>query len=111
VPQQDPAILTQEPAPAAPEPAPAATAPQSEALEPAEPETHKPGSNVASFWHPLDDALGGLNQEKLSAFLLKQGIIAEGQSYKWCGPTITRRIQKQLPSFLKAAGFEEELAS
>jgi hypothetical protein len=117
VPQQDPAILTQEPEAAAPEPAPEAPAPQPEALEPAEPaepaepETHKPASNVASFWHPLDDVLGGLNQEKLSAFLLKQGIIAEGQSYKWCGPTITRRIQKQLPSFLKAAGFEEELAS
>jgi hypothetical protein len=65
----------------------------------------------ADLGHPLDETLGCLNQDKLTAFLLKTGIIAEGQTYKWCGPTITRRIQKQLPSFLKAAGFEEELAS
>ena len=75
------------------------------------PEPPAPRPPEADLGHPLDETLGGLNQEKLSAFLLKQGIIAEGQSYKWCGPTITRRIQKQLPSFLKAAGFEEELAS
>jgi hypothetical protein len=111
VPQQDPAILTQEPAPAAPEPAPEATAPQPEALEPAEPETHKPGSNVASFWHPLDDALGGLNQEKLSAFQVNHGLIDAGQNYKYCGPKATSRILKQLPSFLKAAGFDEVLPS
>jgi hypothetical protein len=109
-------VAASEPEPAAPEAVtltvvPEAPAPQPEALELAEPENYKPGRNVAAFWHPLDDTLGGLNQEKLSAFLLKQGIIAEGQSYKWCGPTITRRIQKQLPSFLKAAGFEEELAN
>jgi hypothetical protein len=75
------------------------------------PEAPAPRPPEADLGHPLDETLGGLNQDKLSAFLLKQGIIAEGQSYKWCGPTITRRIQKQLPSFLKAAGFEEELAS
>jgi len=75
------------------------------------PEAPAPRPPEADLGHPLDDLLGGLNQDKLSAFLLKTGIIAEGQSYKWCGPTITRRIQKQLPSFLKAAGFEEELAS
>ena len=111
VPQQDPAILTQEPAPAAPEPAPETTAPQPEALEPAERETHKLGSNVASFWHPLDDALSGLNQEKLSAFLVIHGLIDAGQNYKHCGPKATSRILKQLPSFLKAAGFDEELPS
>ena len=111
VPQQEPAIITPEPPPKAPEPAQEAAAPQPEALEPAEPENHKPGRNVAAFWHPLDDALGKLNQDKLSAFLLKKGLIAEGQTYKWCGPAISSRIQKQLPSFLKAAGFEEELAS
>jgi hypothetical protein len=107
-------VPQQEPAPKAPEPTPEAVAPQPEALEPAveyQPEVHKPGSNAAAFWHPLDDTLGALNQEKVNAFLLAQGIIAEGQTYKWCGPDISRRIQKQLPSFLKAAGFEEELAN
>ena len=75
------------------------------------PEAPAPRPPEAGLGHPLDETLGGLNQDKLTAFLVKKGIIAEGQSYKWCGPTITRRIQKQLPSFLKAAGFEEELAS
>jgi hypothetical protein len=75
------------------------------------PEATTPRPPEADLGHPLDETLGGLNQDKLTAFLLKTGIIAEGQTYKWCGPTITRRIQKQLPSFLKAAGFEEELAS
>ena len=75
------------------------------------PEAPAPRPPEADLGHPLDETLGGLNQDKLTAFLLKTGIIAEGQTYKWCGPTITRRIQKQLPSFLKAAGFEEELAS
>ena len=75
------------------------------------PEAPAPRPPEADLGHPLDETLAGLNQEKLTAFLLKTGIIAEGQTYKWCGPTITRRIQKQLPSFLKAAGFEEELAS
>ncbi len=75
------------------------------------PEAPTPRPPEADLGHPLDETLGGLNQDKLTAFLLKTGIIAEGQTYKWCGPTITRRIQKQLPSFLKAAGFEEELAS
>jgi hypothetical protein len=101
-------VVTEAPAP---EPAPAAAAPQPEALEPAEPETHKPGRNADAFWHPLDAALGGLNQDKLTAFLLKQGLITEGQSYKHCGPKATSRILKQLPSFLKAAGFDEELPS
>ena len=119
--ERSPALTVpqQETAPKAPEPTPEAAtpeavAPQPEALEPAaeyEPEVHKPGSNAAAFWHPLDDTLGALNQEKVNAFLLAQGIIAEGQTYKWCGPDISRRIQKQLPSFLKAAGFEEELAN
>ena len=75
------------------------------------PEAPAPRPPEADLGHPLDETLGGLNQDKLTAFLVKKCIIAEGQSYKWCGPTITRRIQKQLPSFLKAAGFEEELAS
>lgn len=75
------------------------------------PEATTPRPPETDLGHPLDETLGGLNQDKLTAFLLKTGIIAEGQTYKWCGPTITRRIQKQLPSFLKAAGFEEELAS
>ena len=75
------------------------------------PEAPTPRPPEADLGHPLDETLGGLNQDKLTAFLVKKCIIAEGQSYKWCGPTITRRIQKQLPSFLKAAGFEEELAS
>ena len=88
---------------AASEPEPATLTVVPEAPAPRPPET--------DLGHPLDETLGGLNQEKLTAFLLKTGIIAEGQTYKWCGPTITRRIQKQLPSFLKAAGFEEELAS
>ena len=88
---------------AASEPEPAALTVVPEAPAPRPPE--------AGLGHPLDETLGGLNQDKLTAFLLKTGIIAEGQTYKWCGPTITRRIQKQLPSFLKAAGFEEELAS
>jgi hypothetical protein len=121
VPQQNPAILTQEPAPEAtpeavapqaeaPEPAPEATAPQPEALEPAvvfEPETHKPGSSVSSFWHPLDDALGALDQQKLSAFLYNIGLIDQGKNYKYCGPKATSRILKQLPSFLKAGGFDD----
>ena len=88
---------------AASEPEPATLTVVPEAPAPRPPETY--------LGHPLDETLGGLNQDKLTAFLLKTGIIAEGQTYKWCGPTITRRIQKQLPSFLKAAGFEEELAS
>jgi hypothetical protein len=75
------------------------------------PEAPAPRPPETDLGHPLDETLGGLNQDKLTAFLLKTGIIAEGQTYKWCGPTITRRIQKQLPGFLKAAGFEEELAS
>jgi len=93
---------------------PEASAPQPEALEPsfrAEPENHKPGRNVAAFWHPLDNALGHLNQEKLTAFLVNHSLIDPGQNYKYCGPMATSRIQKQLPSFLKAAGFEEELTN
>ena len=75
----------------------------------AEPEAKRPSSLAESLWHPLDDALASLNQTKLSAFLLKQGFVAPGQTYKWVGPNATSRILKQLPSFLKAAGFEEEL--
>lgn len=76
-----------------------------------EPEAKRPSSLAESLWHPLDDALASLNQTKLSAFLLKQGFVAPGQTYKWVGPNATSRILKQLPSFLKAAGFEEELVS
>ena len=75
----------------------------------AEPEAKRPSSLAESLWHPLDDALASLNQTKLSAFLLKQGFVAPGQTYKWVGPNATNRILKQLPSFLKAAGFDEEL--
>jgi hypothetical protein len=75
------------------------------------PEAPAPRPPELDLFHPLDDLLGGLNQDKLTAFLLKKGLVAEGQTYKWCGPAISSRIQKQLPSFLKAAGFEEELAS
>jgi hypothetical protein len=38
-------------------------------------------------------------------------MIKAGQTYKWVSPFDTRRIQKQINSFLKAAGFEEELAN
>ena len=75
------------------------------------PEAPAPRPPEADLGHPLDETLGGLNQEKLTAFLLSLGFIAEGQNYKWVGPDLSRRIQKQLPSFLKAAGFEEELAN
>jgi hypothetical protein len=75
------------------------------------PEAPAPRPPELDLFHPLDDALSKLNQDKLTAFLLKKGLVAEGQTYKWCGPAISSRIQKQLPSFLKAAGFEEELAS
>jgi RecT family len=77
----------------------------------AEPEAKRPSSLAESLWHPLEDALASLNQTKLSAFLLKQGFVAPEQTYKWVGPNATSRILKQLPSFLKAAGFEEELVS
>jgi hypothetical protein len=93
---------------AASEPEPATPEAVTLTVVPAAPTPRPPEADLG---HPLDETIGGLNQDKLTAFLLKEGIIAEGQSYKWCGPTITRRIQKQLPSFLKAAGFEEELAS
>ncbi len=53
----------------------------------------------------------GLNQERLSGFLVNHGLVDAGQNYKYCGPKATSRIQKQLPSFLKAAGLDEELAS
>jgi hypothetical protein len=75
------------------------------------PEAPAPRPPEADLGHPLDETLGGLNQEKLTAFLLFMGFITEGQTYKWVGPDLSRRIQKQLPSFLKAAGFEEELAN
>ncbi len=71
-----------------------------------EPETKRTGPNTAAFYHPLDEHLAGLDQNKLTAFLLKQGFITEDQNYKWCGPNATSRILKQLPSFLKAAGLE-----
>jgi hypothetical protein len=109
IPQQDPAILTQEIdrriAEVMAEPAPA---PQAEAEFTVVPESEskRPSPNVAALWHPLDEHLAGLDQDKLTAFLLKQAFITEGQNYKWCGPNATSRILKQLPSFLKAAGLE-----
>jgi hypothetical protein len=92
---------------AASEPEPAATEAVTVTVVPEAPAPRPPELDLG---HPLDSLLGGLNQEKLTAFLLAQGFITEGQTYKWIGPDLTRRIQKQLPSFLKAAGFEEELA-
>ena len=92
---------------AASEPEPAATEAVTVTVVPEAPAPRPPELDLG---HPLDSLLGGLNQEKLTAFLLTQGFITEGQTYKWIGPDLTRRIQKQLPSFLKAAGFEEELA-
>jgi len=71
-----------------------------------ETETARPSPNVAALWHPLDEHLAQLDQDKLTAFLLKQCFITEGQNYKWCAPNATSRILKQLPSFLKAAGLE-----
>jgi hypothetical protein len=38
-------------------------------------------------------------------------MIQPGQNYHDCTPNNVSRILKQMPSFLKAAGFEEELAS
>jgi hypothetical protein len=54
--------------------------------------------------------LGHLNQEKLIAFLVNHRLIDPGQNYKYCGPKGTSRIQKQPPSFLRAAGVDGELA-
>jgi len=105
--QQDPAILTQEIdrriTEVMAEPAPA---PQAEAEFTPAPEPTRPSPHVAALWHPLDEHLAQLDQDKLTAFLLKQGFITEGQNYKWCGPNATSRILKQLPSFLKAAGLD-----
>jgi hypothetical protein len=99
------------------ETAPEAPAPQPEALEPAAvataavataPELPERGSGgIQAFWHPLDEALGALDQEKLSEFLFKLDFIQIGQNYKYCGPKATSRILKQLPSFLKAGGFDD----
>jgi hypothetical protein len=110
VPQQETAPEAPEPAPEAV--APEAPAPQPEALEPAAvataPELPERGSGgIRAFWHPLDDALGALDQEKLSEFLFKLDFIQIGQTYKYCGPKATRRILAQLPSFLKAGGFDD----
>ena len=71
-----------------------------------EPESKRPSPNSAALYHPLDEHLAQLDQDKLTAFLLKQNFIQPGQNYKWCGPNATSRILKQLPSFLKAAGLE-----
>jgi hypothetical protein len=112
--ERSPALTVpqQETAPEAPEPAPEAVAPQPEALEPAAvataPELPERGSGgIRAFWHPLDEALGALDQEKLSEFLFKLDFIQIGQTYKYCGPKATRRILAQLPSFLKAGGFDD----
>ena len=117
IPQQDPAILTQEidrriaevmanPAPAPQAEAGAAGPFESPFGATPETETALPSPNVAALWHPLDEHLAQLDQDKLTAFLLKQAFIQPGQNYKWCGPNATSRILKQLPSFLKAAGLE-----
>jgi hypothetical protein len=93
---------------AASEPEPAATEAVTVTVVPEAPAPRPPELDLG---HPLDDLLGGLNQDKLTAFLLTQGMIEVGQTYKWVSPFDTRRIQKQITSFLKAAGFEEELAN
>jgi hypothetical protein len=110
-------VAASEPEPAAREAVtltvvPEAPAPQPEALEPAAvataPELPKRGSGgIQAFWHPLDEALGALDQEKLSEFLFKLDMVQLGQNYKYCGPKATSRILKQLPSFLKAGGFND----
>jgi hypothetical protein len=115
VPQQETAPEAPEPAPEAV--APEAPAPQPEALEPeavataavaTAPELPKRGSGgIQAFWHPLDEALGALDQEKLSEFLFRLDMVQLGQNYKYCGPKATSRILKQLPSFLKAGGFND----
>jgi hypothetical protein len=71
----------------------------------------EPAPEPAEDAHPLDAHLAGLNQDKLNRFLLSQGMIQPGQNYHDCTPNNVSRILKQMPSFLKAAGFEEELAS
>ena len=86
-----------------PEPDPA---PQTETEFTPEPEPKRPSPHSASLYHPLDPVLAQHDQDKLTAFLLKQGFITEVQNYKWCGPNATSRILKQLPSFLKAAGLD-----
>jgi hypothetical protein len=100
--------------PERPEPPKAAPEPPKAAQEPskaAESRNGRPVQNTLEMEvdHPLDAHLSGLNQEKLSAFLVSKGFIKPGQNYKWCGPNATSRILKQLPNFLKAAGFDEEL--
>ena len=70
------------------------------------PQPKRPSPNAPALWHPLDPVLAQLDQDKLTAFLLKQGFITEGQNYKWCGPNATSRSLKQLPSLLKAAGLD-----
>ena len=82
-------------------------APQPETLEPAA--VAEPAPEPAEDAHPLDAHLAGLNQDKLTRFLLSQGMIQPGQNYRSCSPNAVSRILKQMPSFLKAAGFEEEL--
>ena len=91
----------------APPPELKAPEPQPEALEPAP--VDEPAPEPAEDAHPLDSHLAGLNQDKLNRFLLSQGMIQPGQNYRDCTPNAVSRILKQMPSFLKAAGFEEEL--
>ena len=76
-----------------------------------EPESRRPSPHAGALYHPLDPVLADLDQDKLTAFLLKQAFITESQNYKWVGPNATSRILKQLPSFLRAAGLEAVTAA
>lgn len=67
----------------------------------------KPSPHARAFAHALDEHLAHLPQEKLTAFLIKRGLIQEGQNYKSCSPAATRRIISQMDSFLRAGGFVE----
>ena len=67
----------------------------------------KPSPHARVFAHALDAHLAHLPQEKLTDFLIKRGLIQEGQNYKSCSPAATRRILSQMDSFLRVGGFLE----
>ena len=118
-PELEPVTITVVPEAAAPEAAPEATAPETTAPQSApvapapQPDVQAPAlpkrgdGGIQALWHPLDKALGALDQQKLSEFLFRMDLIQLGQNYKYCGPKATSRILKQLPSFLKAGGFDD----